>query len=357
MTVENTDGRDIDLKVGTLAGEGAGQQAGPVDEHVAAISQPWTRLPTPERGDPTYYDRPMLKAPVWSWYIPAYYFVGGVAGASLVMGAASQIDRSGRLDRLKRRAHWAGIIGSAASAGLLIADLGRPSRFLNMMRVFRPTSPMNIGTWILSSISPSAIAAAMFSGRGSVLGAFGEISGVAAGLAGLGLSTYTGVLVANSAIPVWQESRRVLPILFAASAMASAGSIFDLFFEDEEARRVTYTFGTLGRAVELTAGIVMEKQIAAASPLVAAPLKCGPSGALWRTATALTIGSLAAAMFPRSRKARVASGVMGLLGSLALRYAVHHAGVASARDPRASFRQQRARLAEIEDPTPLELKS
>ena len=248
-----TDGRDINPELGVLAGEGALQKAGPSEEHLARISGEWNRLPAPDLVDPTYYDRPLLKEPVWEWAVPLYYFVGGAAGASLVMGAAAQIDRSGRLKKLMRRCHAAGIAGSALSGALLIYDLGRPARFHHMLRVFRPTSPMNMGVWILSGVAPSAIAAAIFGGRRGIAGAFGEISGIASGLAGLGLATYTGVLVSNTAVPVWQESRRVLPILFGASAMASAGSLFDLLFEDPQARRITYTFGTIGRVAELAA--------------------------------------------------------------------------------------------------------
>jgi len=86
-----------------------------------------------------------------------------------VIGAAAQLDRTGRLDNLMRRCHWAGIIGSAISGAILVYDLGRPSRFHHMLRVFRPTSPMNMGVWILSSVSPSAIAAALCANRGGIL--------------------------------------------------------------------------------------------------------------------------------------------------------------------------------------------
>ncbi|MBZ5603745.1 MAG: polysulfide reductase NrfD [Acidobacteriia bacterium] len=342
MIAVTTDGRDIDLEVAKLSGEGALQKVRPVDTHMQRVAREWGKLPTPDTSDPTYYGRPVLKEPVWHWAIPLYFYVGGAAGASLVMGSAAQLDRSGELENLMRRCHWAGIIGSALSGAILIYDLGKPSRFHHMLRVFRPTSPMNMGAWILSSVSPSAIVAAMFAQRRGILGAFGEISGVASGLSGLALSTYTGVLIANSAIPVWQESRRVLPILFGASAMASAGSIFDMFFEDRAARRVTYTFGTVGRAAELAASIALERQ-AGRVPHVARPLHTGASGFLWKTATVMTAGSLLLSVLPgRSRKRRVAAGVMGTLGSIMMRYGIHQAGVASARDPRATFRQQRA---------------
>jgi formate-dependent nitrite reductase membrane component NrfD len=336
-----TDGRDINPDLGTLSGEAGGQLAGVMDPHLKESSQTFEQVPASLETDPTYYDRPVLKAPVWGWEVPLYYYTGGAAGACLVLGAAAQLDRSGQLNRMIRRCHWAGIIGSSVSGALLIGDLGRPSRFLNMLRVFRPTSPMNMGAWILSGAAPTAITAGLFLRRRGFWRLIGESSGFASGLFGMGLATYTGVLVGNSAIPIWQSSRRILPFLFGASAMASAGSLFDLFSGDPRERRITYTFGTVGRIAELTAAVAMEKH-AARIPGVERPLHSGPSGFLWRAATILTAASLITSLLPRSsRKKRVIAGVLGTAGSLALRYAVHTAGTASARDPRATFHSQR----------------
>lgn len=340
-----TDGRDIDPELAELSGEAGGQTAGLTDRHLQKVAQTWEKIPAPLESDPTYYDRPVLKAPVWSWEVPLYYYTGGAAGACLVLGAAAQLDHSGALNRMIRRCHWAGIIGSSMSGILLIDDLGKPSRFLNMLRVFRPTSPMNMGVWILSGAAPTAITAGIFLRRSGFWRFIGESSGFASGLFGMGLATYTGVLVGNSAIPVWQASRRILPVLFGASAMASAGSLFNLFSDDPRERRITHTFGTVGRIAELTAGIVMEKQ-ASRLPGVGRPLRSGLSGFLWRAATVLTAASLITSLLPKStRKKRVVAGVLGTAGSLALRYAVHTAGTASARDPRATFHSQRAQSA------------
>lgn len=337
-----SDGRDIDPELARISGEAGVQQVhGVADHHLEKVAQTWRQVPAPLESDPSYYDRPVLKAPVWSWEIPLYYFVGGAAGASLVLGAAAQVDRSGRLDRMIRRCHWAGIVGSSISGVLLIDDLGKPSRFLNMLRVFRPTSPMNMGVWILSGAAPTAISAGLFLRRSGWWGGLGETFGFASGLFGMGLATYTGVLVGNSAIPVWNASRRTLPLLFGASAMASAGSLFSLFSENAHERRITYTFGTIGRVAELAAAVAMEKQ-AARVPEVVRPLRSGASGFLWKAATILTAASLITSFLPKqSRKKRVAAGVLGAAGSLALRYAVHSAGAASARDPRATFHFQR----------------
>jgi hypothetical protein len=333
-----TDGRDIDTEIAALSGEAADQRSsGSSDQHIKNLAQTWPRLPEPGPRDPAYYDRPLLQEPVWELsVIPLYYFVGGLTGAALALAAAAQVFLPKHQGHLIRRCQWIGLAGAGVSSALLIYDLGRPERFFNMLRVFRPTSPMNVGAWILSGAGGTSVMAILLRGRAR------RVFGYAAGFFGLGLATYTGVLLANSAVPVWQESRRVLPVLFGASAMASVGSVFEMFVADAGERRTTATFGIVGQLAELSASVTMEKQ-ASVVPRVGRPLKRGLSGAMWKAAAVLTAASVAARLFPnRSRKRRMAVGLMGALGSLLMRIAVEHAGTASARDARASFHQQRA---------------
>lgn len=333
---------DVDLNIAGLSGEAGQQVTTSPDRHLLDAARTWTQLPEPRREDPTYYDRPMLKSPVWKPYIPLYYYVGGAAGASLVLGAAAQLDGSHALDDFVRRCHWIGIAGSSLGGLLLVADLGRPERFLAMLRVFRPTSPMNMGAWILAAAPSAAITAGLFARTSGVWGDIGEVAGYSAGVFGAMLATYTGVLLANSAVPLWQETRGILPVLFGASAMASSASIFDLLFDDPRAHRVTYLFGLAGRTAELAAGIVMERR-ASRVPSIALPLRSGLTGFAWKTATVLTAASLVAMLLPsQTRRKRVIAGVLGTAGSLTLRFAVHYAGARSAREPLASFHQQRA---------------
>jgi formate-dependent nitrite reductase membrane component NrfD len=339
----STDGRDIDRDVAELSGEAADQQAsGSADEHLKQEMKVWRQLPMPQPGDPTYYDVPMLNEPVWEWAIPTYYYIGGLTGAALVLSAAAQVDGRRSREKLIRRCRWIGLTGAAMSGGLLIYDLGMPSRFINMLRVFRPTSVMNMGAWILSGTGGTAFLSLALSGRRKRFGVIGEACGYLAGIFGAGLATYTGVLTGNTAVPVWQASRKVLPILFGTSAMSSVGALFDLTVEKAEERRLTKIFGTTGQVAELVSSIVMEKQ-AAMVPRVARPLKKGFSGFLWRTAMVLTGTGLVLGLIPKpSRGRRLAAGIIGTLGSGLMRASVEHIGVGSSRDARASFQQQRA---------------
>ena len=338
-----TDGRDINTEIAKLSGEAGSQvSTGSTDVHIGSVAKAWKSLPEPDRQDPAYYDVPMLKEPVWGWAVPLYYYIGGLTGASLVLGAAAQITGSNESRTLIRRCHLIGFAGSVVSGGLLVYDLGKPSRFLNMLRVFRPTSPMNMGAWILSGTGATATGALLFGGRSGWLKIPGQLLGYLAAVFGAGLATYTGVLVANSAIPIWQESRRALPVLFGSSALASLGCTFDIFTENAEERGITNVIGNVGRVAEIVAGTLMEHH-ASAVPRVGRPFRRGLSGVMWRTAELLTAASLLVSLAPnRTRRTRVAAGLLGTAGSLLLRCTVAHLGTVSSRDSRASFHQQRA---------------
>jgi len=338
-----TDGRDIDISIGTLSGEAAEQEAKGEAEQVEQLSpKPWRQVALVEQESPTYYDRPLLKESVWSVDIPLYYYVGGAAGAALALGAAVQVSGSGRdLRSFAQQCHWMGVAGSSIGAAFLIHDLGRPERFLFMLRVFRPTSPMNLGAWILAGAAPTAIATALFINRRGLLGWLGESAGYASGVFGAALATYTGVLVANSAVPVWQEARRWMPPLFASSAMASAAAILDLFDHPRRAQRIVQAFGTVGRVGEVASGRMVE---ASASRIakVGEVLHSGAPAKLWNVAKVLTTASLVVTFLPgKSCGKRRLAAVLATAGSLCLRFAVHYVTNASARDPRASFEQQR----------------
>jgi len=339
------DGRGVNPTLGALSGEASGQTVKPTDPHIESIAKaPLNRVPSIGNSDPTYYDRPMLKKSVWSIDIPIYYFMGGAAGAALTLGAALQLISRSHVDRVRRLSatcHWIGIIGSTGGAAFLIHDLGRPARFLYMMRVFRPTSPMNMGVWILSGAAPTAIATGLLINRKGILGKIGEVCGYLSGIFGAALAGYTGVLVSNTAIPVWQEGRWWIPPMFVASSAATAASVIDIATGDPIARNVSRAFGTVGRIAEIACAQKVERA-ASRVPKVGEALQRGGPGLLWKSATLLTAASLGLSLFSgRSRRRSAVAGYLGALGSLCLRLAVHYCGDASAADPRASFHSQR----------------
>jgi formate-dependent nitrite reductase membrane component NrfD len=286
----------------------------------------------------SYYGRPIINPPVWAELdIAGYLFAGGLAGASSILAAGA--DLSGR-PRLARSSKLCATAAIGVSLAALIHDLGRPARFLNMLRVFKPTSPMSVGVWILTAYAPLTAAAA----ASDVLGIAprsGRAAGAGAGILGAGVASYTAALVANTAVPAWHDGRRELPFLFVGSA-AGAGAGFALvaapLAENAPARRMA----VLGAAGELVAEHLLERRLG----IVAETLQDGTAGRRLKAAKALSaIGALGAATVARrSRLGAALSGAGLLAGSALTRFGLFAAGMASARDPRYTVAPQRERL-------------
>jgi formate-dependent nitrite reductase membrane component NrfD len=353
--LERKDGRDIDPGLGTLLGEGSLQRVRAPKDVDERPRYP-VRLDADEAiaGDegPTYYGLPVLKEPVWKWDIPAYFFTGGLAGASAVLGATAQAAGGRGCSVLVRRCRLVAAGGAVASAYFLIHDLGRPSRFLNMLRVFRPTSPMNMGTWIFSGFSALATLAAAphLTPLARPLLPAARLATYGAGVIGLPLVGYTGVLLSNTAVPIWQETRNTLPILFAFSGAVSAGALFDLWRTPAAGGEMAHRFGLVAKGAEFALSNALHRE-AALVPRVEQALRRGRGGALLKAARGLLLVSAALDLLPgrRWRRARrVASGALGLAGTIAVRFGVVAAGRYSARDPEATFSMQRAGRGALE---------
>jgi formate-dependent nitrite reductase membrane component NrfD len=326
------DGRNLDPALGSLSGEGAQIEVG-----VPEVAWPIAvdARPTPDRPpSETYYDLPAIKPAPWKWYIPTYFHAGGLAGAAASLAGALRLAGGPRTDTLERRLHWIAVLGEATGGALLIADLGRPARFHHMMRVFRPTSPMNMGTWILMAASASGGLALLE----SLLGRRpGRIASTVAAVAGSGLSTYTGVLLGNTSVPLWNVTRRRLPPWFAAASAASLGSLLELLGVESREVRI---YSAIGKAAHLAGARLVER--AAESAGVGAPLHEGRSGTLWKAATWLGAASLVATLWPSGGRTRAAiAGGLGTAAAVLARFAITEAGHASAADPRATFEPQR----------------
>lgn len=284
----------------------------------------------------SYYGQPVLKEPVWKWQIPAYFFTGGLAGASSMLGAGARLTGNVRLARVAERTALANILVSPV---FLIADLGVRRRFPNMLRVARPTSPMNVGSWVLSLYGPAAGAAAVLDG----LGWFPRLRAMAeAGAAALGpvMTTYTAVLVADTAIPAWHDARGELPFAFAGSALATAGAVGVLFVAPEDAgpaRRAMLA----GAAVEGTAMATMERRLGDA----AEAYRTGEAGPWTKASKVLFAAGTALALAGRRRRwiSRIGAAMVVAAG-VSERMSVFKAGFESARDPKYTVVPQRDRV-------------
>ena len=287
----------------------------------------------PREKPTTYYGRPIVKPPVWKPEIPFYFFFGGLAGASAVLAATATF--AGR-PALARRA-WAGaFVGVTVSPLLLIADLGKPSRFLNMLRVFKITSPMNVGAWILlANGGATSLAAGLNLLDEDRRGGAPEVLAAALGAP---LATYTAALV----------TLYITPFVVAASATASAAGAAMLTVPADEAEPVR-RLGVLAAVAEEGITALMHKRL---GPL-ADSYKQGTAGKFEKAARACSLTGAAAFVasdphFPirmsnrRRSLLSMAGGTLLLAGSVCKRWSVFKAGFQSAEDPTQVIDTQRS---------------
>jgi formate-dependent nitrite reductase membrane component NrfD len=285
------------------------------------------RDPTPLAPVAGYYGRPVLKAPVWTWEVPAYLFVGGAAGGIAVIGWVAGLFGEAELASHARIIAAAGALFSPL---LLISDLGRPAKFLNMLRVFKRQSPMSVGAWTLALFTVATFGS-FLAHRSLDLGGTLTIAvlDTIAALSGLLLATYPGVLIGATAIPVWARHARVLPWHFAASSLGAAASILEVSGHRHASLN---TIGLVAAAFVTAIAIRFELR----KDPVSAPLTSGASGLLTRIGDALSgpiplVLRAAGGVVPT---ARVAGAIMAIAGSLLTRFGWIAAGHRSARDSR-----------------------
>ncbi|OPF78869.1 polysulfide reductase [Streptomyces antioxidans] len=323
-------GRDAQVGKGMEAGRRRGRKGGKGRRGEPSM--------VPRAEFTSYYGRPVLNPPTWRPRdIAGYFFLGGLAGAGSVLAAGAELTGRPAMARALKVSSIAALTGSTAA---LIHDLGRPGRFANMLRVFKPTSPMSVGSWLLAAYGPAAGAAAASDLVGR-LPRSGRAATVGAALLGPAVASYTAVLAADTAVPAWHDGYRELPYLFVGSAAMAAGGMALLaspVAENAPARGVAL----LGTAVETAALKAMERRLG----VVAETYREGRAGTLMRTAEALSVaGALGGALLGRrSRPAAALSGASLLAASACTRFGVFHAGMRSAEDPKYTVLPQRERL-------------
>jgi hypothetical protein len=354
MTEDGRDGR----------GHGGGARGG----RLGRVEEPMV----PPAEFRSYYGRPILKPPAWEWKVPAYLFTGGLSAGSALLAAGA--DLTGR-PALRRVCRLGAMANLAVSGVLLVADLGRPERFHHMLRVAKPTSPMSVGTWILTAYGPGVgiAAAAELLGRRpapdvgaegrrgplrrrdrvpgaqpgvpgrvlrGVLAAVARPAALSSAAVAPAVASYTATLLSQTAVPAWHAAHPYLPFVFTGSAAASAGGLGMALAPVPEAGPAR-TFAAYGALCELAASAALTRRLG----LVSEAYHEGSAGRLRTWSERLTLAGLVGTRLARrSRTAGVASGLALLAGSALQRFAVFEAGVASTKDPRYVVVPQRQRV-------------
>jgi Polysulphide reductase, NrfD len=291
----------------------------------------------------TYHGQPVIKEPIWSWEIPIYFFTGGVAGASAGLAYLSELRGD---DQLARHAWATAMAGLTVSPALLISDLGRPSRFLNMLRMAKVTSPMSVGSWILTASGATTAIAAAHAWTGLFPRA-ARVARPAAALLGLPLSTYTAALLANTAVPVWHEGRRSLPFVYASGAALGAGAL-GVMTTDPRRARSARRLALASAVTEVGAKELMQRRLGE----LGEPYKHGSSAKFGHLSRACVVAG-ATLLYRRggsSRPAAIAAGALLCAGGLSARWSTFKAGFQSAADPKYVVGPQRAAIERGERP-------
>lgn len=306
------------------------------------------RAMVPEAQFTSYYGKQIVKPAPWEVDIPLYLFTGGLAAGSSLLAAGA--DLTG-LPALRRTGRLGALSALSVSMAALVHDLGRPSRFLNMLRTAKLTSPMSVGTWILAGYGPFAGLAALAEvaemlpgdkSRGSLrlLRSVGRPAGVVAALTAPPVAAYTSVLLADTSLPSWHSAYRELPFVFVSSAAAASsglGMIGSPVTQAGPARRLAVG----GAVLEMLAAKRMEQSMG----IAAEPLHKGKAGRLMKASEVLTVAGAAGSLLAgRSRVAAVLSGASLMAGSVCTRFGIFEAGQESARDPKYTVIPQRERL-------------
>ena len=307
----------------------------------------------PDAEFSSYYGQPIVKVVPWDHKISAYLFVGGIAGTSGIIQAGAAATGNAVLQRNSRLV----AMTTVALSGLaLVADLGRPERFLNMLRTVKLTSPMSVGTWILSGyatfagVTTASEVLRLLPARGPVTAltrvtdALGTPSTIGQAAFGAPLAAYTAVLLADTAHPVWHESRRELPFVFVGSAALASGGV-QMALTPASLAAPVRRLALAGVATELVAMHRLEEHLADLG--IDEPVTSGQGAGKLRLAKGLVIaGGVGTLLSGRSRLVAIASGAALAAASALTRMGIVEAGMESASDPKYTVRVQRDRLAE-----------
>jgi formate-dependent nitrite reductase membrane component NrfD len=276
--------------------------------------------------------------------VPLYFWFGGMAAGSSFVALACDLAGDERSAAIARRAALAAVVPAPP---LLIMDLGRPARFLNMMRIFKPRSPMNLGAWALlafSNLAGGAVVADLL-GRRRLARALGGANAVVGGYFG----SYTGVLLATTAVPLWARSRLFLGPIFVCTGAATGAALCRLTLvacglpEDHPTRHALGRVEAGAMTAELALSVLNERRLGE----LGEALEHGRPGVMFRWAKRLVRTGLAL-RFVRARTGRPAhdvASVLYLIAGLLFRYAWVGAGTESASDDRLVAKMSRGRTA------------
>ena len=301
-----------------------------------------------------YFNQPSIKRPHWGWNVITYLFAGGIMGGCGMLAAILDGRRSQSEARLLRNAKLASFALAAVCPMLLISHLGRPERFLHMMRIFKWKSPMSMGVWALVGFSGVAGATATATlARSGVLPRWLRIVDLpgmreAQGALGYFIAGYTGVLISATAVPIWAKGKFHIPAMCIASGIGGACALNTVLLAGGDNDEAIHKLGALelaASAAEL--GIILHFRQYAGE--YGKPMFEGARGERFKALTLqaglsvpLAIGTVLLVAKPRGPLGKIlaiSASLLTLFGGYIMRETLIESGKLSADDPKAGLAQ------------------
>lgn len=304
-----------------------------------------------------YYGLPVIHGSHWKWLVIWYFFFGGISGAAAVIAAFTRLSGGAEAARLSRTATYVAFAALLPCPPLLILDLGRPRRFLNMLRAVQPSSPMSLGSWgltafgaILTLTAANQFASDLARSKGrapnNVQRRTGLVLAPFVAISGFFVAGYTGTLLAATAVPLWARRPALLGPLFLASAMTSGAAAVAAVHacSSKSDEIINDRLHHLEGIAAISEGALLTAWLLRLGS-TSTPLTTGHIGGVMRhgvVGAGLTapLALIAASHeLPRRlrRLANIVAPALTLCGVFALRYAVVEGGRLSANDPQATF--------------------
>ena len=299
---------------------------------------------------PTYYGRPQLKAaPFNTWVVGGYVALAGMCGAAALISAVADATEGRAAEKLVRRARYLTLLAPTLGSVLLIWDLHTPKRFYNMFRVAKKTSPMSIGTWILTTFSLASGATAALQCAADYLPGFGwarrlaRFTQIPAAISGAGLGTYTAALLSATSTPLWAAAPKQMAVRFASSSVMAGAAALSLLERSASRRRKLDTLALAALSADLAATITSHATYTKRGVGAALESEWGrvESVGVTTLGTALPAALQAMSLVTGRGRPGLISDMASLLtiaGSMMLRVSMMEAGNVSANRPDISFR-------------------
>jgi formate-dependent nitrite reductase membrane component NrfD len=290
----------------------------------------------------TYYGQPAVKPSPFDWRIGAYIFLSGLAGAAQIIAGLAQYLGGAGMRPVVRNARYVAAASAFSGAVLLATELKTPGRWYNMLRIYRSTSPLSTGSYILTAFGAlsgvTALGEAARRHPAAVRAA--DIAQVPAAIAGAGMLTYTGALLASTSTPLWAAEAPLTGARLAASGMSAGAAALSLAEQIAERPRnaaaLNHVMLASNKVYALLSTAAARRRRAAG---VNAPLEKGRYGPLHSLGGALIVALPAALHIidivagRRTRVLPVIATLSVIAGAALTRHAYVKAGIASAQRP------------------------